>query len=294
METLNIIDSKLVEINETDICPICFNDVKCSNIKCKECNNTCCIDCINNFKGRSFSINLPNYNENYIKYENSSVNIIYPCSFCRFENIIPLETFKKDELLKLVLFDYQRVIKNNEFYTETVDEKMKYMSIELAKTTNLLKKERNDSDMIIELIKHIEMLRLDNDIFTGKYENFHKEVKEKEKLARLYMETKKELLELKMQHSDLNQKILKANIDTFKSYFKLTAVKNNHSEMLAVCQDLFSSSKRPTKKETAYYNTIIKYGTKKLQIPKVDGNLDELEKLQNIEVYHDQYESFEL
>jgi hypothetical protein len=96
METLNIIDSKLVEINETDICPICFNDVKCSNIKCKECNNTCCIDCINHFKGRSFSVNLPDNKVDYIKYENSYVDIIYPCSFCRFENIIPLETFKKD------------------------------------------------------------------------------------------------------------------------------------------------------------------------------------------------------
>tara|TARA_B110000046_G_scaffold18515_1_gene17704 strand:- start:8357 stop:9241 length:885 start_codon:yes stop_codon:yes gene_type:complete len=294
METLNIIDSKLVEINETDICPICFNDVKCSNIKCKECNNTCCIDCINHFKGRSFSVNLPDNKVDYIKYENSYVDIIYPCSFCRFENIIPLETFKKDELVKLVSFDYQRVLKNNDFFNNNIKDKMNYLSVELSKTTNLLKKERSDSDMIIELIKHIEMLRLDNDVFTGKYERIHNETKEKHNYARLYVETKKELLELKLQHSELNKKILQANIDTFKSYLKVTAVKNNHNEMLAVCQDLYSSSKRPTKKEKSYYNTVIKHCNKKLQIPKVDGNLNELEKLQNIEVYHDQYESFEL
>lgn len=294
METLTIIDSKLVEINETDICPICFNDVKCSNIKCKECKNTCCIDCINHFKGRSFSVNIPDNKEKYLKYENSYVDIIYPCSFCRFENIIPLETFSKDELMKLVSFDYQRVLKNNDFFNNNIKDKMNHLSVELSKTTNLLKIERSDSDMIIELIKHIEMLRIDNDIFTGKYERIHNETKEKDNYARLYAETKKELLELKLKHSDLNKKILQANIDTLKSHFKLTAVKNNYSEMLAVCQDLYSGSKRPTKKETAYYNMIIKYNNKKLQIPKVDGNLDELEKLQNIEVSYGEYETFEL
>ena len=33
---------QLEEVDDNDICPICFNDIVCDNIKCKECHKTCC------------------------------------------------------------------------------------------------------------------------------------------------------------------------------------------------------------------------------------------------------------
>jgi len=283
LETIN----KLEEVNDNDICPICFNDIISDNIRCKECKKSCCIDCINNFKGRSFSVHLEHYDENYFKYEESSINIKYPCSFCRFNNVIPLESFDKKELLKLVLFDYQRVIKNNDYNKYNIKERLDFLQKELNFTTSLLRNNNKSQGEVFEdLINHIEHMRNINSFTTSKYKAFHIETQEKEKYARLYKETKKELLELKREHTDINKRILKSNKDVFEAHLKMEAIKINNTELFNECNNLFDSYKRPTKRENLFMNKINYFKNRKLKIPTVEASINKDTKNQNIEIIY--------
>lgn len=281
------INIKLEEVDDNNICPICFNDIISENIRCKECKKSCCIDCINNFKGRSFSVHLEHYDENYFKYEESSIFIKYPCSFCRFDNVIGLDTFNKNELLKLVLFDYQRVIKINDYKTQNINDRLDFLHKELEKTTLLLRKQTKNELVYEDLINHIEHMRIINSHTTSKYKNFHQETQEKEKYARLYKETKKELLELKREHTDINKRILKSNKDVFEAYLKMEAIKKNNTELFNECNNLFDSYKRPTKRENLFMNKINYFKNRKLKIPTVEASITEDTKHQNIEIIYD-------
>ena len=286
---------KLEEVDDNDICPICFNDIVCDNIKCKECHKTCCIDCINNFKGRSFSVHLEHYDENYFKYEESSIFIKYPCSFCRFNNVIALDIFNKKELLKLVLFDYQRVIKNNEYNKSNIKYRLEYLEKEINFKTSLLHKVSNNYDEVYtDLLNHIEHMKNINDFTAGKYKAFHLETQEKEKYARLYKEAKKELLELKREHKDINQRILKSNKDVFEAYLKLEANKKNNNELFKICNDTFNSYVRPTKRENIFFNKINKFKNKKLQIPTITARISKDNDHQDFELNYDKLVDIEL
>ena len=294
MDNLQTI-KKLEEVNDNNICPICFNDIISDNIRCKECKKSCCIDCINNFKGRSFSVHLEHYDENYFKYEESSIFIKYPCSFCRFDNTIALESFDKKELLKLVLFDYQRVIKNNDYNKYNIKERLDFLQKELNFTTSLLRNNNKSQGEVIEdLINHIEYMRNINSFITSKYKAFHIETQEKEKYARLYKETKKELLELKREHKDINKRILKSNKDVFEAHLKMEAIKNNNIELFNECNKLFDSYKRPTKRENLFMSKINYFKNRKLKIPIVKASINEDNKSQNIELDYDKLIDIEL
>ncbi len=286
--------TKLEEVDDNNICPICFNDIISENIRCKECKKSCCIDCINNFKGRSFSVHLEHYDENYFKYEESSIFIKYPCSFCRFDNVIGLDTFDKNELLKLVLFDYQRVIKINEYKTQNINDRLDFLHKELETTTILLRKHTKNELVYEDLINHIEHMRIINSHTAGKYKNFHLETQEKEKYARLYKETKKELLELKRQHVDINKKVLMTNKDVVEAHLKMGAIVKNNFELYDDCNKTFDLYKRSTKREKIFMNKINHYKNKKLQIPTVDVSINETNNYQNIQIQYDKLTDFVL
>jgi len=69
--------------DEENICEICFGNCKCDKYKCKECDNSICIECAENWSKMDAS--------------NKGINYIVKCPFCRETNVYNYDDLTNEE-----------------------------------------------------------------------------------------------------------------------------------------------------------------------------------------------------
>jgi len=84
------------EIEDENICDICFANTKNDLLKCKECSNSICFNCFNKSPLKTLGFN--NFEDE--KFENGEGHIfhIQDCFFCRTKNYYRISDFEKKQL----------------------------------------------------------------------------------------------------------------------------------------------------------------------------------------------------
>lgn len=241
------------ELEEDEICDICFVNMKDDLLKCKECNNSICFSCFNKSPLKTLGFN--NIDEQEI-FENGEGHIfhIQDCFFCRTKNYYRISDFKKNELNILT----NNIVKNN------LSLLGKYKEIfQDIRDTNNKTKSNYKTKIIDKTICYIAVKEREDNLnsklkrFEGLEENFLKMKEELDKLKKSYNENIK----------DYNNIVRETNF-----------LKNSYNEIGIA--NMYICNQRDSYKNT-YVNGIneIKSKNKNKNLEKfIDNKIKELDK----------------
>jgi hypothetical protein len=195
-------DNKLKEeLEDENICDICFANTKNDLLKCKECSNSICFNCFNTSPLKSLGFESIDNKE---KFEDGEGHLfhIQNCFFCRTKNYYRISNFEKRELniltnniakcYKTMIGRYEEIFKdiretNNQTKsnskTKFMDKTISYILI------------REDNNRLISQIDRYEKLE----------ENFLKMKDDFDKLKKDYNENVKDYNNLVNQTTFLNK-----------------------------------------------------------------------------------------
>lgn len=94
-----------------NICLICYINNNSTNLNCKTCSKSICINCCCSLQSKKTSI--ISFDEIYIKYE---------CPFCRYNNSFDINIFDKNELLNIYITNLKSYVKIINEYNNSIKE----------------------------------------------------------------------------------------------------------------------------------------------------------------------------
>ena len=153
MNNINLILSNIPISNNSNLCQLCFSDIKCDKLNCTNCQSSTCILCCNNLASRSFAI----YNTSNI----DNISLVFDCYNCTNKMFVPLDNFDKEELVFINIRDYV-----NHYHTQ----------VKIESLEQLLENERYLKNQMLETVinckdtvkKFKSLLKINKDL---KYSN---------------------------------------------------------------------------------------------------------------------------
>ena len=241
------------EIEDNNICDICFANTKNDLLKCKECRNSICFNCFNTSPLKSLGFESLDDKE---KFEDGEGHLyhIQNCFFCRTKNYYKISNFEKKEL---------NILTNNiaKCYKTLID---RYEEIfKDIRESNCQTKSNFKTKIMNKTISYI-LIREDYNKLNSKISRF-------ENLEDNFLKMKDELDNLKKKYND--------NIKDYNNLVNETAFLNKAYEELSLGNQYICNQRDNYK--NAYVNGIneIKSKNKNKNLDKfIENKLKELDK----------------
>jgi len=241
------------EIEDNNICDICFSNTKNDILKCKECRNSICFNCFNTSPLKSLGFENIDDKE---KFEDGEGHLfhIQNCFFCRTKNYYRISKFKKNEL-NILTNNIAKCYKNMMSRYEEIFK-------DIRKTNNQTKS--NSKTKIMDKTISYILIREDYDRLNSKISRY-------EKIEDNFLKMKEELDNLKKKYND--------NIKDYNNLVNETTFLNKAYEELSLGNQYICNQRDNYK--NAYINGIneIKSKNKNKNLNKfIDNKLNELDK----------------
>ena len=240
------------EIEDNNICDICFSNTKNDLLKCKECSNSICFNCFNTSPLKSLGFESIDNKE---KFEDGEGHLfhIQNCFFCRTKNYYRISNFEKKEL---------NILTNNiaKCYKTLID---RYEEIfKDIRETNIQTKSNFKTKMINKTISYI-LVREDCNKLNSKISRY-------ENLEGNFLKMKDEFDNLKKKYNE--------NIKDYNNLVNETRFLNKAYEELSLGNQYICNQRDSYK--NAYVNGIkeIKSKNKNKKLDKfIENKLNELD-----------------